>query len=63
MKLLAPAAQQRAIGRVLDEGVLEDERRLLRAAAAEYQSSFDQLVQLVLATDRPGRLVTAFTMS
>ena len=47
MKLLAPTAQQRPIRGILDEGVFEDKRRLARAAAAEDQSSLDQLVQLI----------------
>jgi len=34
MQLLSSPAQQRAVGGILDEGVLEDEGRPLRAAAA-----------------------------
>ena len=45
VQLLAPGLEQRLVGRVLDQGVLEAVGRLGRGAAAEDQLGGDQLVE------------------
>ena len=45
MELLAPGLEQRAVGGVLDQRVLEAVGRLGRGAAAEHQLGGDQLVE------------------
>ena len=48
MMCLAGALQQRVVGDVLDEGVLERERRRPALSVAPHQPRFDELVELVV---------------
>jgi hypothetical protein len=67
MQLLASAAQERAIGSVLNQGMLEYERPARLDTAAENQPGADELIErvseLVLAPacDRGEQLIRKFT--